>query len=251
MDPKTAMITGGGRGIGRAIAECLAEKDIQIAIIDINGRLASETASAIQKEFGVKTLGLTCDIARQDQVEASVRKTKEHFGEINILVNNAGICPFVEIMEITEETFRRTVDVNLIGAFLVTQAVGKVMIEQDKGGKIIFITSLAVDVTSSAQVDYAASKAGLNMLMKGFAVHLGRYGIACNAVAPGIIYTDMGREYWDKPENQEFIKHRVPLGRIGYPRDVGQAVSLLVSDEATYINGVSLTVDGGQRACNV
>lgn len=248
-DTRTAVITGGGRGIGYGIAECLAAKGIQIAIADINGDLAQKSAEALAKEFQVKTIGLACDITARDQVDNTVSAVGKQLGHIDILVNNAGICPFIDVMDMDEQTFRHTIDVNLIGAFLMTQSTAKVMIDQKRGGKIVFITSLAVNVTGAAQVDYGASKAGLNMLMKGFAIALAPHGINCNAVAPGIIYTDMGREHWDKPENQAFIKGRVPVGRIGYPRDIGQAVSLLVSEDSNYINGTSLIVDGGHQAC--
>lgn len=246
---RTAIITGGGRGIGYGIAECLAAKGIQIAIADIDGRRAETSAEALAGEFGVKTFGVACDITARDQVDSAVDAISGHFGQIDILVNNAGICPFIHVMEMDEETFRRTIDVNLIGAFLVTQSVARVMIDQKKGGKIVFITSLAVNSTNHSQVDYAASKAGLNMLMKGFSIALAPHGINCNAVAPGMIYTDMGREYWDKPENQEYLKDRVPVGRIGYPNDIGRVVSFLVSEDSDYVDGTSLIVDGGHQAC--
>jgi NAD(P)-dependent dehydrogenase (short-subunit alcohol dehydrogenase family) len=144
--------------------------------------------------------------------------------------------------------FQRTIDVNLTGAFHCTQIAGKAMIEQGGGGRIVFITSLAVNVTASAQADYAASKAGLHMLMKSFAIALGRHGITCNAVAPGMILTDMTRFHWEQPEPAAFIRTRVPVGRIGTPEDVGNAVALLCADEAAYINGVGIIVDGGHQA---
>jgi NAD(P)-dependent dehydrogenase (short-subunit alcohol dehydrogenase family) len=181
-------------------------------------------------------------------VDALVDRTLEQYGRVDILVNNAGICPFVNILEMGEEMFKKTIDVNLNGAFHCTQRVGQEMIRLKTPGRIIFITSLSVNVTGAAQGDYGASKAGLNMLMKSFAIALGPHGITCNAVAPGIILTDMGRSHWEKPENAAFIKQRVPVGRIGCPEDVGNAVALLCSDEAAYINGTSLIVDGGHQA---
>jgi L-rhamnose 1-dehydrogenase len=177
-----------------------------------------------------------------------VAETCRRFGGVDILVNNAGICPFIEVMDMSPEVFTHTLDVNLTGAFHCTQLAGRAMIEQGKGGRVVFITSLAVNVTSSAQADYAASKAGLHMLMKSFAIALGKHGITCNAVAPGMILTDMTRFYWEKPEPAAFIKTRVPAGRIGTPEDVGNAVALLCSEEAGYINGVGLIVDGGHQA---
>jgi NAD(P)-dependent dehydrogenase (short-subunit alcohol dehydrogenase family) len=172
----------------------------------------------------------------------------KHFGQIDILVNNAGICPFVDIMEMSEEMFKKTMDVNLNGAFHCTQLAAREMIKRGQGGRVIFITSLAVNVTSAQQGDYAASKAGLHMLMKSFAISLGPKGITCNGVAPGMILTDMTKFHWEKPEPAAFIKTRVPVGRIGTPEDIGNAVALLCSPEAAYINGVGLIVDGGHQA---
>jgi len=242
MKNKVAIITGGARGIGFGIATCLARKGVIPVIADMDG--AAAQAAAVQ--FGGQ--GVACDITRRTQVDALVDRTLEQYGRVDILVNNAGICPFVNILEMGEEMFKKTIDVNLNGAFHCTQRVGQEMIRLKTPGRIIFITSLSVNVTGAAQGDYGASKAGLNMLMKSFAIALGPHGITCNAVAPGIILTDMGRSHWEKPENAAFIKQRVPVGRIGCPEDVGNAVALLCSDEAAYINGTSLIVDGGHQA---
>jgi L-rhamnose 1-dehydrogenase len=244
---KVAIITGAARGIGFGIATCLARKGVKIVIADMNGDAAKASAAALGNETGVETLGLACDITQRPQVEALVQQTLQRFGQVDILVNNAGICPFVDIMEMSEGMFKKTLDVNLTGAFHCTQLVAKEMIERKIKGRIIFITSLAVNVTGGAQGDYAASKAGLHMLMKTFAVALGPHDITCNAVAPGMILTDMTRFHWEKPENAAFIKQRVPVGRIGTPEDIGNAVALLCADEADYINGVGLIVDGGHQ----
>jgi NAD(P)-dependent dehydrogenase (short-subunit alcohol dehydrogenase family) len=125
------------------------------------------------------------------------------------------------------------------------------MIAQDDGGRVVFITSLAENVTSPMQVDYGASKGGMRMTMVGFATALGKHGITCNAVAPGMILTDMTRHHWEQPGPAEQIKVRVPVGRIGTPTDIGNAVAFLASEEASYISGVTLRVDGGHQACCV
>jgi NAD(P)-dependent dehydrogenase (short-subunit alcohol dehydrogenase family) len=242
MNHKTAIITGAARGIGFGIATCLAGKGYQIVIADMDGGAAQQAAD----KFG--GLGVACDITQRSQVEAVVRRTLERFGRIDVLVNNAGICPFVDIMKMSEAMFKKTLDVNVTGAFHSTQLVAQEMIARQIKGRIIFITSLAVNVSSAMQGDYAASKAGLHMLMKSFAIALGPHGITCNAVAPGMILTDMTRFHWEKPENAAFIKQRVPVGRIGTPEDIGNAVAFLCSDEAAYINGVGLVVDGGHQA---
>jgi len=248
MPSKVALITGAARGIGYGIATCLARKGVSIVIADVNGAAARKSAAQLAAATGVKTLGLACDITRRSQVQAMVRATVKKFGQIDILVNNAGICPFVDIMEMSEDVFKKTIDVNLNGAFHCTQLVAKEMIKRGLGGRIIFITSLAVNVSAATQGDYAASKAGLHMLMKSFAIALGPKGITCNGVAPGMILTDMTRFHWEKPGPAKFVKQRVPVGRIGTPEDIGNAVALLCSDAAAYINGVGLIVDGGHQA---
>ncbi len=248
MPAKVALITGAARGIGYGIATCLARQGTRIVIADMNGASAKKSAAQLARDTGVKTLGLACDVTSRTQVAALVKKTVKQFGQIDILVNNAGICPFVDIMEMGEDVFKKTLDVNLTGAFHCTQLVAQEMIKRGKGGRIIFITSLAVNVSSAAQGDYAASKAGLHMLMKSFAIALGPKGITCNGVAPGMILTDMTKFHWEKPEPAAFVKQRVPVGRIGTPEDIGNAVTLLCSDAAAYINGVGLIVDGGHQA---
>ena len=248
MPAKVALITGAARGIGYGIATCLARQGTRIVIADMNGASAKKSAVQLAKDTGVKTLGVACDVTSRRQVAAVVKKTIQQFGQIDILVNNAGIGPFVDIMEMSEEVFKKTLEVNLTGAFHCTQLVAKEMIKRGQGGRIIFITSLAVNVSSAAQGDYAASKAGLHMLMKSFAIALGPKGITCNGVAPGMILTDMTRFHWEKPEPAAFVKQRVPVGRIGTPEDIGNAVTLLCSDAAAYINGVGLIVDGGHQA---
>ena len=149
---------------------------------------------------------------------------------------------------VEEAVFRKTLDVNLVGPFLCTQIVAKEMIERKIPGSIVFITSLAVRVASPSQVDYAASKGGVHMLMKGFSTALGPHGIRCNGLAPGWIYTDMTKFHWDKPENQETARKRLPMQRLGTPTDIGRAWAFLASSGSGYVNGHNLVVDGGYFA---
>ena len=248
MKDKVVIVTGGAKGIGYGIARCFAEKGASVVIADANGELGRASAEALAQEYGVRTLAAACDIVERSQVEAMVRQTVGAFGRIDVLVNNAGICPFIHVMDMDVATWQRTIDVNLNGAFHCTQLVAREMIMSGQGGRIVFITSLAENVTGPAQVDYGASKGGLRMMMVGFATALGTHGITCNAVAPGMILTDMTRWHWEKPDNAEFIKKRVPVGRIGMPEDIGKAVVFLASDDAAYISGVTLRVDGGHQA---
>ena len=242
------IITGAARGIGYGIAECFAEKNATVVVADMNPETASAAAEQLIAHGAPAALGVGCDVTDRASVEAMVAQVKTTYGRIDVLVNNAGICPFVDAMDMTPEVWQKTLDVNLTGAFHCTQVVAKEMIAQGDGGRMVFITSLSENVTGPQQVDYGASKAGLRMAMRGFATALGKHGITCNAVAPGMILTDMTRHHWEKPEPAKFIKQRVPVGRIGNPRDVGHAAVFLASPEAEYISGVTLTVDGGHQA---
>ena len=250
MKDQVVVITGAAKGIGLGIAKVFARHGATLVVADMDEAGAKKAAAELAA-LGVKTLGIACDITQRPRVQAMIDRAVGEFGEINVFVNNAGICPFIDVMQLNPETWNRTLDVNLNGAFHCTQLASAQMIKQGKGGRIVFITSLAENVTGPAQVDYGASKGGLRMLMVGFATALGKHGITCNAVAPGMILTDMTRHYWEQPEPAAFIKTRVPVGRIGTPEDIGKAVYFLASDEAEYISGVSLRVDGGHQACCV
>jgi len=246
--PQVVIITGGGRGIGLGIARCFAAKKAKLVIADKDGKLAEEAAEALRGQGASAAIAVRCDVSARESVERMVVRAVQELGRVDVLVNNAGICPFVDVMELTPEVWQKTLDVNLTGAFHCTQVVARQMIAQGDGGRIIFITSLAEQVTGPAQVDYAASKAGMRMTMRGFATALGKHRITCNAVAPGMILTDMTRYHWEKPGPAKSIKERVPMGRIGMPEDIGHAVVFLASPEAEYISGTTLTVDGGHQA---
>lgn len=246
MKNKTVVITGGARGIGFGIATCFARRGATVVLADINEAGAQAAASQLES-LGVPSAGLGCDITNREQVQALVDRVVKERGSIDVLVNNAGICPFVDIMDMKPETWQRTLDINLTAAFHCTQLVARTMIQRGRGGRLLFITSLAENVTSSHQVDYGASKAGLRMMMVGFATALGKHGITCNAIAPGMIMTDMTRWSFEKPEVAETMKLRIPVGRVGTPEDIGHAAVFLASDEASYISGISLRVDGGHQ----
>jgi NAD(P)-dependent dehydrogenase (short-subunit alcohol dehydrogenase family) len=245
MDNQVVIVTGGGRGIGFGIGECFAERKASILVADVDLEAARGAADRLNSGGAVGCIGVKCDVTCCDQVDAMVRTAVETFGRIDVLVNNAGICPFVDVMELTPQIWQKTLDINLSGPFHCTQAVAREMIRRGKGGRIICITSLSEHFTNPTQVDYAASKSGLRMMMVGFASALGRYGITCNAVAPGMILTDMTKHHWLKPGPAEYIKTRAPMGRMGTPIDIGRACVYLASPEADYVSGISLRVDGG------
>jgi len=245
---QVVIITGGSQGIGFGIASCFAKRKAQLVIADLDGKHAVLAAKKLNRLGASDVLPVVCDITNRAQVEAMVMATKKRFKRINVLVNNAGICPFIEVMEMTPEIWQRTLDINLTGAFHCTQTVAREMIQAGKGGRIIFITSLAENVTGPFQVDYGASKAGLRMTMVGFCTALGTYGITCNAIAPGMIMTRMTEHHWKQPGPAAEIKTRIPMGRIGLPVDIGNAAVFLASPEAEYISGITVRVDGGHQA---
>lgn len=245
---RIVIVTGGSRGIGFGIAKCFAALGDRLAIPDLDPAAAESAAIQLRELGAADACGLRCDVADRAEVEAMVAAVKDRWGQIDVLVNNAGICPFQHVMDMSAETFEKTIAVNLMGPFHCTQCVAREMIARGEGGRIVFITSLAENVTGPAQVDYGASKGGARMLMVGFATALGQHGITCNAVAPGMIMTPMTEHHWGQPENLATLQRRVPSGRIGTPEDIGNACVFLASDAASYINGVSIRVDGGHQA---
>ena len=245
---KVALITGAARGIGYGIAHQFACEGADVALADINGPLAEESARRIAKETGRKAQAVRCDVTDRAAVDATLDQTVREFGRLDILVSNAGICPFVEFLDLDNATWQKTIDVILTGSFNTGQAAARQMVAQGGGGRIIFVTSLATLSAASNQADYAAAKSGERMLMAAMAVGLGKYGITVNAVAPGVIYTEMGKAHWDVPEHREAFARDNPVGRLGMPSDIAHAAAFLARDESEYITGSTIRVDGGRMA---
>jgi NAD(P)-dependent dehydrogenase (short-subunit alcohol dehydrogenase family) len=243
------LITGGARGIGFGIASCFAKQNATLVIADIQETLAQEACEQLKEIGAADALGIACDIAERAQVETTVKTAIEKFGRIDVLVNNAGISPFINVMDLSPKTFHKVLDVNLTGGFYCTQVVAKHMIERaangDGGGRIIFISSLAPHFSQPSQVEYSASKAGVEGLMRGFSTALGPHGITSNAIEPGMILTPLTESHWIQPEPAEQIKKLVPVGRIGTPEDIGNVAVFLASPQAAYVNGAAILVDGG------
>ena len=244
-EPRVVIITGAAQGIGFGTAQCFAEQGYNVVIADMNGAKAAEAAHALESAGAKRSLGIACNVAIAADVTAMVENVVKDFGRVDVLVNNAGVCPFEHIMEMSNATWQRSLDVNLTGPYLCTRAVARHLIERKAGGSIIFITSLADQRCGPNQVDYAATKSGLRMAMAGFATALGPHGIRCNAVAPGHVNTPLTARYWDTPEGKAQAKRIIPLGHLGQPRDIGNACVYLASEQASYINGITLRVDGG------
>jgi len=239
---KTAVVTGGSRGIGRAIALQLAEKGANVVVnYTSNSEAALEVVKRIE-EMGASAKAVKADVSKGGEVENLVNEVLNTFGSIDILINNAGITRDNLIIRMTEQEFDEVLSTNLKGAFICTKAVSKVMIKQ-KSGKIINVSSVVGIIGNAGQSNYAAAKAGLIGFTKSMAKELAKRGINVNAVAPGFIETDMTGKLPDKVK-EEFAKN-IPLMRAGKPEDVAKAVLFLVSEYSDYITGQVINIDGG------
>ncbi len=241
LEGKVAIITGSGRGLGREAAVLFAREGAKVAVCDINGSWAEAAAGEIRKSGGA-AIAIVVDVTSPGSAKAMVDRTIEAFGRIDVLVNNAGITADALLVKMTDDQWDKVIDVNLKGVFNCTRAVAPIMMEQGSG--TIINTSSVVGVYGNiGQTNYVASKAAIIGMTKGWAKELGRKGINVNAVAPGFTMTEMMATV---PERiLAAIKERTPLGRLGEPRDIAHAYLYLASDEARFVNGAVLKVDGG------
>lgn len=238
---KTALVTGGARGIGREIALCLAREGANVVIWDVNPESAKSTAKDIE-DLGVKADYAQADVTKFNQVEESVNKILDNFQKLDILVNNAGITKDNLLLRMSEADWDAVINVNLKGTFNCTKAVAKVMLKQ-KSGKIINIASIIGIMGNFGQANYAASKGGIIALTKTTAKELASRGICVNAVAPGFIQTEMTAKL--PAEIQQKMLAQIPLSRLGKPEDVANLCLFLASSESDYITGQTIIIDGG------
>ncbi|MCX6828727.1 MAG: 3-oxoacyl-[acyl-carrier-protein] reductase [candidate division Zixibacteria bacterium] len=238
---KTAIVTGSARGIGKAIAARLAASDARVVISDVLMDLAEETVREFH-EKGYDALAVMANVTKQADVDNLVKTTLEKYQSIDILVNNAGITRDTLLVRMSEEDWDKVLAINLKGAFLATQAIARVMMKQ-RSGRIINISSVVGRMGNVGQANYAASKAGLIGLTKSAAKELAGRGITVNAVAPGFIATDM-TDKLPQAARDAFLNN-IPLKRAGTPEDIAAVVAFLASDDAAYITGQVLGVDGG------
>ena len=242
-----AVVTGGARGIGLAIAKWFLEHDYHVALFDIEAATLSKTAADLNNPDSV--LPLVCDVSKPEQVQANVDAVAKKFGRIDALVNNAGVAVFKPIGETTFEEFRHVLGTNLDGAFLCSQACVPYM-KKSGGGAIVNIASISGLRASTLRVAYGTSKAALLHLTKQQAVELGTVGIRSNAVAPGPVDTEMAKLVHSVAIRSDYYD-TIPMNRYGTPEEIANAVGFLCSPAAAFINGQYLAVDGGFDASGV
>jgi 3-oxoacyl-[acyl-carrier protein] reductase len=246
LEGQVAIVTGGSRGIGRAIAHKLAHQGAQVYLTsrteESAAKAAREIAAEVQAETGVKVHGVGCDSADPNACADLIKQVTAGAGRLDILVNNAGIARDNLIMRMKEEDWRAVFETNLHGAFYLAKAALRPMMKQ-RSGRIINITSIVGITGNPGQANYAATKAGLIGFTKSLAKEIGSRSITVNAVAPGYIQTEMTHEISD--EMKKKMQENIPLGRLGQPEDIAEAVAFLASPAASYITGAVLQVDGG------
>jgi dehydrogenase/reductase SDR family protein 4 len=244
---ETALITGGSRGIGRAIALAFAEQGADVVVASRKIEDLEKVAAEINK-LGRKSLAVQADVSKKPDIDHMVNRVMGQFGKIDILVNNAGILIRSPILETSEEDWDRLFDIDLKGYFLCAQAVGKKMIERKKGNIINISTQWAFKTGNNGMGAYGIAKTGVLMLTRVLSRELNQYNIRANTIAPGMIKTDFSLPSWSNPERLKQIEAANPLGRAGEAEDVIGAALFLASPASSYITGQTIIIDGGGLA---
>jgi NAD(P)-dependent dehydrogenase (short-subunit alcohol dehydrogenase family) len=244
---KAAIVTGGARGLGKSIALALSGAGADVVIADVLTSLAEDVVKEIE-ESGNRALSVKLDVTNANEVQEMVSKVMDHFGRIDVLINNAGIQCISAAEDFVLEDWNKVVSINLTGLFLCSQAVGRIMINQKKG-KIINIASLFGTIGSPhGAIAYNSSKGGVINLTKSLAVEWGKYNINVNAIAPGIIETELTRKRLENKEYFDLWIDRTPLERIGKPGDLSGAIIYLSSEASDFVTGHTVMIDGGYSA---
>jgi 3-oxoacyl-[acyl-carrier protein] reductase len=237
---RVAFVTGAARGIGWSVATALSQRGANVALADVD-LPALETAT---RSLSDGALAVEADVSHRDDVRRAIERTVEHFGGLDILVNNAGICPLRDFADVTEEEWDRVLDINLKGAFFCCQAALPHLQKSGERGRVVNISSVAGQSGGVlAPIHYSASKAGLIVMTKTLARILAPDRATANCVAPGTTATDL-TDAWEE-ELRERVRGAIPLGRLGQPEEIAEAVCFLVSDKAAFVTGATLDINGG------
>lgn len=245
LNGKAVLVTGGSAGIGRAAALEAARNGANVAINYLTDEDGADSLVAEIKGLNRRAIAIKGDVADHATAKAFVDEAVETLGGVDVFINNAGVCPFHAFLDMPEATFERTMRVNLHGAFYMVQAAAAQMVEQNRGGAIIAVSSISALVGGEYQTHYTPTKAGVHSLMQSAAIALGRHNIRCNSVLPGTIITEINRHDLADEQKRARMAARVPLGRLGEPEDVAGPIVFLASDLARYVTGAALLVDGG------
>ncbi len=242
---KTALITGGSNGIGRAAAKMLAEEGLDIAISYYSDKAAADEVVEYAREKGVKAFAIRADVGRLEDVQRLFEEALEKLGEIDVLFNNAGVFIESTFLEATEEAYDRTMNVICKGTFFLTQKVVRQMVGKGIKGRIINTSSAVTKDPTNTPIDYAVAKAGINNFTKAVAAEIGKYGITCNAILPGAIPTKINSWQFADPVLRETFRSGSVLGELGDARYIAGALRYFISEEARWTTGVLMSVDGG------
>lgn len=245
LEGKVALVTGGSRGIGRAVALELAKEGADIGVNYVKNKNAADEIVSKIHSMGRKAIPIPADVSMITEIERMVEQIWDEFGRIDILVNNAGIAYIEPFFKISVETWDRTLNVNLKGAFFTSQIVVNRMIKEKIKGTIINMSATNGQVAEADTVHYNASKGGMDMVTRSLAIELAPFGIRVNGVAPGVIKTEIDVDFFANPKFKEDYLRHVPMHRFGESEEVGKTVVFLASDDSTYITGHTIVIDGG------
>lgn len=240
---KAVIVTGASRGIGRAVAIGCAREGADV-VVGYRSGPGPETVAAIEA-MGRRAVAVEGDVAEEATGQRLVEAAVAAFGGVDVLVSNAGICPFHGFLDMPGEVMRRTNEVNYYGTFYAVQAAARRMVEQGRGGAIVAMSSISALVGGGLQAHYTPTKAAIHSLMQSCAISLGPHRIRCNSVLVGTVRTDINKEDLSDPEKVAYLERRVPLGRLGEPEDMVGPVVFLASDMARYVTGAAFLADGG------
>ena len=247
---KVAIVTGASSDIGLEISKRFAEEGANVVLIGRNFDKLEKARKSI-KDYATKTVGIPCDLTNEAQVLQTVKQISDHYGKVDILVNNAGLINDpIHFHEMSESDWTSLINTNLYGTFRITKSILIKMLENKSGGSIINIGSISSEraIPKVHLTVYCTTKAAINMFTKGIAIEYARKNIRCNCINPGIINAGMIKSFLDYPEARKVLEDRQPLNRIGEPVDVANAAVYLASDEANWISGIIVNVDGGKSA---